>query len=88
MQANYIFDNYSFLKELGLEKENMGCYRAGEWVSTDGADQVAINPHNNKPIAMTKLAGLSDYDSAVKAMKSEQAKWATTPGPVRGEVVR
>ena len=66
----------------------MGCYREGEWVSTDGAEQVAMCPHNNKPIAKTKLAGLKDYDAAVKAMKSEHKKWATTPGPVRGEIVR
>lgn len=71
MQSEYIFDNYGFLKELGLDKENMGCYKEGEWASTDGAEQVAINPHNNKPIAKTKLAGLKDYDAAVKAMKSE-----------------
>lgn len=47
-----------------------------------------MNPHNNKAIAKTKLASLEDYEACIKDMKSEQAKWMTTPAPARGEIVR
>lgn len=49
------FDKYPFLKELGLEQVNAGCYRDGEWVG-HGEDYVTVNPHNNEPIAVIKQA--------------------------------
>ncbi len=51
------FADHPFLKELGLEETNLGCYRAGEWVS---GDQIVTSndPNTNKSIAHTKLATL------------------------------
>ena len=49
------YDQYDFLKDLGVETQNNGCYRDGEWVA-NGGDKTSINPHNNKPIAHIKLA--------------------------------
>jgi len=34
------------------------------------------------------LASLEDYEACIKDMKSEQARWMTTPAPVRGDIVR
>jgi len=32
VEAQFTFDKYPFLKELGLEVENLGCYYGGKWV--------------------------------------------------------
>lgn len=81
------FSQYPFLKELGLEEDNFGVYRNGEWCG-NGDQWVSVNPHNNKPIATIKLGSKSDYNDCIKAMESEKEKWYKTPGPVRGEIVR
>jgi len=81
------FNNYPFLKELGLTEDNAGCYRNGEWVGS-GATVTAVNPANNKPIARVRLASLKDYHESVAAMLTEQKRWAAMPAPLRGEVVR
>jgi len=47
-----------------------------------------MNPSTGKPIARIANASVSDYRKCVKAMQAEQVKWAKTPAPIRGEVVR
>jgi hypothetical protein len=55
MESKLTFNEFPFLKELGLSEVNNGCYRDGEWVG-NGGEYVAVNPHNNKPIAKIRLA--------------------------------
>nr|AED87000.1 turgor pressure sensor [Sterkiella histriomuscorum] len=86
-QIALTFNEYPFLKELGLAETNFGCYRKGEWVG-HGDEVLAVNPHNNKAIARIKLASPKDYEDCIKAMEAEKIRWAKTPGPVRGEIVR
>ena len=62
------FSKYPFLKDLGLEEQNLGCYANGEWKSTGGEEQVSLNPHDNKSVAVTKMASLEDYEATVKQM--------------------
>ena len=85
--ANLTFNEFPFLKELGLQETNFGCYRNGEW-SGNGGEVTSMNPHNNKPIAMIKLASAEEYEDCIRAMESERVRWAKTPAPVRGEIVR
>jgi hypothetical protein len=44
------YSKFPFLKELGLEENNLGCYRKGEWVG-NGSKYTSVNPHNNEPTA-------------------------------------
>lgn len=81
------FNQYPFLKELGLSEDNAGCYRNGEWVG-NGATITSVNPATNQPIARIRLASLSDYHDTIKHMESEKERWAKLPLPVRGEIVR
>lgn len=81
------FNQYPFLRELGLSEDNSGCYRNGEWVGS-GQVVTAISPADNKPIARVRLASLQDYEDCMLAMQSEKERWMKTPGPVRGEIVR
>lgn len=87
MQSNLTFNQYPFLRELGLSEDNNGCYRNGEWVGS-GPVVTATSPSDNKPIARIRLASMQDYHDCMKAMEGEKDKWAKTPGPVRGEIVR
>ena len=84
---NLTYDQYPFLKELGLQKDNLGCYTNGKW-SGNGQTITSINPANNQPIARVKLASLADYHESIKNMESEKDRWAKTPGPLRGEILR
>ena len=34
------------------------------------------------------MASLAEYHETIKNMQSEKDKWAKTPGPVRGEILR
>ena len=81
------FSKYPFLKELGLNEVNNGCYRNGEWVAS-GKEYVSLNPHNGLPIAVVKMASPNDYEDCVLAMEAEKVKWMQTPAPLRGEIVR
>jgi len=72
---------------LGLTETNLGVYRDGTW-SGSGEEVLSINPATNKPIARIKMGSKTDYESCIKAMEGEKVRWAKTPAPVRGEVVR
>ena len=70
--TNTALRQYPFLKTLGLAEANGGVYRAGEWVSGNGATHTSINPHNNQEIASTTFGTADDYNECVEAMDSEQ----------------
>ena len=81
------FEQYPFLKELGLSEENLGCYRNGEWVGGE-TTHLCNNPHDNKKIAAVKFATGAQYEETIEYMMAEQERWQLTPAPVRGEIVR
>ena len=87
MEHAQTFNDYPFLKELGLSEINNGVYRRGEWVG-NGPDFVSTSPHTNKPIATIKMGSPQDYEDCVAAMESEKERWMNTPAPLRGEIVR
>jgi len=81
------YNQYPFLKELGINEDNKGCYRNGEWVGS-GKVITSYNPANGKPIARVQLASLADYHDTMKAMLTEKDRWAKMPPPQRGEILR
>jgi aldehyde dehydrogenase family 7 protein A1 len=87
MDANLTYDQYPFLKELGIEKENMGTYSHGKWFG-NGEWISSVNPHNNQVIAKIKQANEKDYEECVQTMLRGKAAWFETPIPKRGEIVR
>jgi len=86
-QSDLTYDLYPFLKELGIEKENLGCYYDGNWVG-DGDYLTSVNPHDNKPIARIKQANAKNYEDAVQCMIKNKEHWMNMPAPQRGEIVR
>ncbi|KAH9376467.1 hypothetical protein HPB48_006552 [Haemaphysalis longicornis] len=77
---------YSFLKELGLTKKNLGVYD-GQW---RGSGQVLTSycPANARPIAEVVQATPAEYEAAVSASSAAWQQWADLPAPQRGEIVR
>lgn len=86
--SSYLIDQtkYSFLKELELEKSNLGVYH-GKWTGS-GKTVTSISPTNNQPIADVVEGDLADYNNAVEAMQKAWSVWADIPAPQRGEIVR
>jgi len=80
------YSQYPFLKELGIEEENLGCYN-GNWFG-NGTFITSLNPATNKPIARVRAGNKEDYETCLKQMDSARAAWASLPAPKRGEIVR
>jgi aldehyde dehydrogenase family 7 protein A1 len=87
MSQQLTYANYPFLKELGIDAENYGCYYDGKW-SGRGNTITTFNPTTNEPIANVKLASGQDYEDAIAAMERGQNEWMLLPPPQRGEIVR
>ncbi|GBN74140.1 Alpha-aminoadipic semialdehyde dehydrogenase [Araneus ventricosus] len=86
--SSYLIEEpkYSFLKELGLEKNNKGVYH-GVWTG-NGETVTSICPSNNRPIADVIQGNLNDYQNAIKELQKAWDVWADIPAPQRGEIVR
>lgn len=86
--ASFLVDEaeYSFLKDLGLSKKNLGVYD-GQW---RGSGQVLTSycPANARPIAEVVQATPADYEAAVAASCAAWQQWADLPAPKRGDIVR
>lgn len=87
VESTLTFKEYPFLEELGLEEVNLGVYHSGKWTGS-GPEYVAVNPHNNKPIAKIQMGSAQDYEDCINAMEQEKEKWMLLPMPQRGEIVR
>jgi aldehyde dehydrogenase family 7 protein A1 len=81
------FDNYPFLKELGLEKDNLGCYNGKEWCGS-GKFMYSVNPTTGKNIARVKLASEEEYEQCIKSMEAIKEKFYEFPMPKRGLIVQ
>ncbi|CAI7882032.1 unnamed protein product [Closterium sp. NIES-53] len=82
---------YPFLKELGLQAENLGAYggkaAGGEWMGK-GNKITSVSPATGKPIADVVEATLDEYETCMEAAVEAQKLWRETPAPKRGEIVR
>lgn len=53
MEQEYTYKDFPFLKDLGIEEENHGCYDGKKW-SGSGDVTVSMNPTNGRVINKTK----------------------------------
>ncbi|XP_057300334.1 alpha-aminoadipic semialdehyde dehydrogenase-like [Hydractinia symbiolongicarpus] len=77
---------YSFLKDLGLQEENLGVYN-GTW-SGSGEVVESTSPINNQVIAAVKQGNVSDYETTAQLATEAWKIWREVPAPKRGEIVR
>lgn len=78
---------YPFLKELGIEEENMGVFDGKKWGGS-GDTFTSMNPSTGEEIARITFGNEADYDRCLDNMAAIKTKWQRTPAPVRGEIVR
>jgi aldehyde dehydrogenase family 7 protein A1 len=81
------YNEYPFLKELGIEEENLGCYNGRGWCGS-GKLLDCVSPTDNRVIARVRQTTPEEYESCVANMISAQRAWQETPAPKRGEIVR
>eukprot|EP01132_Coremiostelium_polycephalum_P005840 gene5840-7269_t len=86
MSSELTFSQYPFLAELGLAEENPGVYH-GKWVGKGNIIK-SINPTTGKVIAHIRGAAPDEYEPVIQSMIAAKDKWALTPAPKRGEIVR
>lgn len=86
--SNYLIDSpqYSFLKDIGLERENPGVYY-GLWKGS-GETVTSVDPGTGKPIASIRMGGVQDMEEAIRVSVEAYKEWSQVPAPVRGEIVR
>lgn len=87
MAQQFAFDKYPFLKELGLQQSNFGCFDGKKWTG-NGKTFLSVNPTTNEVIAEVKGASVEDYEHATQNMIKAKAEWMKLPFPRRGEIVR
>jgi len=72
--SDLTFNDFPFLKELGLAEDNLGVYYDGKWTG-NGAMQTCMNPTTGKPIARVRMGSIADYKECIKASKAEKERW-------------
>ena len=87
METELDYNNYPFLKEMGLLQENPGCYNGNEWCGS-GEYIYSVNPATGRNIAKTKLSTEEEYESCIKNMEAIKERWMEFPIPKKGLIVQ
>jgi aldehyde dehydrogenase (NAD+) len=77
-----------FLKQLGIEEENMGVSTGTQWINSNGTTLPSFSPVDGKKIATVTLADKNAYEEVVTKAQDAFAVWRMWPAPKRGEVVK
>lgn len=85
--VEFAYDQYPFLKEMGIEKENLGCFNGKEWCGS-GDYATSVNPATGKCIARTRMSSEKDYEQCIASMEAIKEKWMEFPIPQRGLIVQ
>lgn len=86
--GRYLIDdeNFSFLKELGLERLNKGVYH-GQW-SGSGEIVKSIDPATKEVIAEVQTGNVDDLEECLKISDDAYRQWRNLPAPYRGQIIR
>lgn len=83
----FTISKYPSLSGLGLQEQNFGCFDGSRWFGS-GKRIVTYNPSTGEALAEITTASHEDYEVCLRAMQCVQRKWAETPAPKRGDIVR
>ncbi|ALC45166.1 CG9629 [Drosophila busckii] len=86
--VSYLIDKpeYSFLKDLGLQRENPGVY-SGKWQGK-GKTITSYDPGTGQAIATVRQGNVQELDQTIALAVDAYKEWSKVPAPVRGEIVR
>ncbi|MEM9930988.1 MAG: aldehyde dehydrogenase family protein [Bacteroidota bacterium] len=80
--------NRDFLKELGLQAENIGT-STGQASHGNPAEQItSFSPVDGKEIGRVSVTTKAQYDTVIETAQEAFKHWRTIPAPQRGEIVR
>ncbi|MBS1683537.1 MAG: aldehyde dehydrogenase family protein [Bacteroidetes bacterium] len=78
----------SFLKELGLSKENGGASTGNKWLKSKGQVIKSYSPVDGKEIGSVVAGTEKEYKVIVETAQKAFEVWRGVPAPKRGEIVR
>lgn len=78
----------SFLKELGLNKENGGASTGNKWLKSKGQVIKSYSPVDGKEIGSVVAGTEKEYKVIVETAQKAFEVWRGVPAPKRGEIVR
>ncbi len=78
----------SFLKELGLSKENAGSSTGNKWLKSKGQVIKSYSPVDGKEIGAVIAGTEKEYKVIVETAQKAFEVWRNIPAPKRGEIVR
>ncbi|RME84176.1 MAG: aldehyde dehydrogenase family protein [Planctomycetota bacterium] len=81
-------DKKEIFQALGLEEEMSGLSFGPSFKEPGGEWLVSVNPTNGEELGKVKMASLDDYERVMKETLDIWPKWAMTPAPKRGMIVR
>lgn len=86
--ASFLIDQpeYSFLKDLGLERDNPGVF-SGHWQGR-GPSITSYDPGTGQAIATVRQGNVQELQQAIGLTVEAYKQWRQVPAPVRGEIVR
>ncbi len=87
MESTLDYEKYSFLKEIGIEQDNLGCFNGYEWCGS-GKYTYSVSPATGRNIARIKFASEEEYESCIKNMEAIKEKWFEVPMPTKGLIVQ
>jgi aldehyde dehydrogenase family 7 member A1 len=87
MESTLDYEKYTFLKEIGIEQDNLGCYNGHKWCGS-GKSLFSVSPSTGKNIARIKLANEEEYEACIKNMEAVKEKWFEVPMPTKGMIVQ
>jgi aldehyde dehydrogenase (NAD+) len=76
------------LKQLKLNKMNLGTSTGSNWMTSKGEKIDSFSPVDGKLIASVQSTTKADYEKVVKSAQKAFQEWRLIPAPKRGEVVR
>jgi len=85
--VEFTYEEYPFLKEIGIDRDNNGCYNGFEWCGS-GKYITAVNPTTGKNLARVKMATEEEYEKCIENMEAIKEKWFEFPMPQRGLIVQ
>lgn len=80
--------NTSFLRKLGLKKNNEGTYTGLKAIKSKSGKIDSFSPVDGQLIGSVNLTSEADYQKVVKTAQKAFLKWRDIPAPKRGDIVR
>jgi len=80
--------NASFLKQLGLKKNNEGTSTGLNSIKGSSGSIESFSPVDGKSIGTVTITSKKDYEKVVKTAQKAFLIWRSMPAPKRGEIVR